>query len=97
MRLIGLLESSALDGIDPNSFRIRELKRAVRAAQSGKLSAVDRANDLLDRALIAYATALRPGPTGDWIINDREAVPAPPSADKLLADAAVISLACRMD
>ena len=87
LRLIDLLETSALDGVDPGSFQIRELRRAVRSAQSGKLSAVDKANDLLDRALVAYATALRRAPTGDWIINDREAIPSTPSADRLLAEA----------
>src|SRR5918996_1477349 len=62
LRLIGLLESSALDGLDPDAFKIRDLKRAVRAASSGKMSAVDKANAALDRALIAYATALRRAP-----------------------------------
>jgi murein L,D-transpeptidase YcbB/YkuD len=87
-RLIQLLETSALDGVDPRQFRIKELKRAVRAAQSGRLSAVDKANAMLDRALISYATALRRAPTNDWIINDREAVPRAPQAGELLAEAA---------
>jgi murein L,D-transpeptidase YcbB/YkuD len=87
-RLIQLLETPALDGVDPRQFRIKELKRAVRAAQSGRLSAVDKANAMLDRALISYATALRRAPTNDWIINDREAVPRAPQAGELLAEAA---------
>jgi murein L,D-transpeptidase YcbB/YkuD len=87
-RLIQLLETSALDGVDPRQFKIKELKRAVRAAASGRLSAVDKANAMLDRALISYATALRRAPTNDWIINDRGAVPAAPRAGELLAEAA---------
>ena len=60
----------------------------MRAAEGGNSNAVAKANALLDRALVAYVTALRQSPTGDWIINDREAIPAAPSADKLLAEAA---------
>lgn len=86
--LIGLLQSAALDGLDPKSFNIKGLKRAVLAAEDGKPSAVAKANALLDKALVSYATALRQAPTRDWIINDRDAIPAAPSPDELLAEAA---------
>ncbi|HEY0627893.1 MAG TPA: L,D-transpeptidase family protein [Sphingomicrobium sp.] len=86
--LIGLLQSAALDGLDPKSFDTKRLKRAVLAAEEGRASAVAKANALLDEALVAYVTALRQAPTRDWIVNDREAIPAAPSADELLAEAA---------
>src|SRR6185503_6398828 len=71
-RLIELLETSSIDGLDPRLFRIKELRRAMRSAESGKLFAVDKANAMFDRALLAYVAALRQAPTKDWIINDRE-------------------------
>ena len=88
LRLIELLETSSLDGLDPKSFKVKSLKRAVRASENGSESAVAKANTMLDRALIAYVTALRQAPTRDWIINDREAIPSAPSSAALLRQAA---------
>ncbi len=88
LRLIGLLETSRIDGLDPRQFKIKSLKRAVRAADSGKSGAAAKANAMLDKALIAYAAALRQAPTNEWIINDREAVPSARPAAELLAEAA---------
>lgn len=87
-RLIDLLQSSELDGINPKQFKIGALKKAVRAAGSGKFSAADKANILLDRALLSYIAALRQAPTSHWIINDRAAIPSSQSTSKLLAEAA---------
>ena len=86
--LIGLLQSADLDGLDPKRFDIVALKRAVIAAESGGFAAADKANAMLDAALLSYVTALRAAPARDWIVNDREALPPPPSADELLGDAA---------
>jgi murein L,D-transpeptidase YcbB/YkuD len=88
IRLIGLLETSGFDGLDPKIFKLKALKRAVRGADGGNLNAIAKVNAALDRALISYVTALRQAPKGDWIINDREAVPAMPTAEELLAEAA---------
>jgi len=88
LRLIDLLETSAIDGLDPGQFKIKALKRAVRAAESGGGDKAAKANAMFDKALIAYAAALRQPPTGEWIINDREAIPAPRPAAELLAEAA---------
>ena len=87
LRLIDLLQTSSLDGLDPKNFKLKSLKKAVSAAGKGNPGEVAKANAMLDRALIAYATALRQPPTGDWIINDREAIPAPPSSTDLLKEA----------
>jgi murein L,D-transpeptidase YcbB/YkuD len=98
LRLIELLETSGLDGLDPRNFKIKALKRAVRAAGSGNAGAVAKANALLDRALVAYATALRQAPTSDWIINDQEVVTSGPSPTALLRKAATApSLATWID
>ena len=86
--LIGLLQSADLDGLDPKRFNINALKRAVMAAESGGFAAADKANAMLDAALVDYVKALRAAPARDWIVNDREAVPPPPRTDELLAEAA---------
>jgi len=86
--LIGLLQSSNLDGLDPKRFKIKALRGAVRAAARGNPSAVARANAALDRALVSYVSALRSLSSGEWSIVDRAAVPAVPSASILLEEAA---------
>jgi murein L,D-transpeptidase YcbB/YkuD len=88
LRLIGLLETSSLDGLDPKQFKLKALKRAVRDALGGNSNAVAKANAALDRALVSYVAALRNAPTVDWIVNDAEAIPESPTKAELLADAA---------
>ncbi|HET9335888.1 MAG TPA: L,D-transpeptidase family protein [Sphingomicrobium sp.] len=85
--LIGLLQSSDLDGLDPGKFNVNALKRAVLAAEDGDPASAAKANAMLDAALVAYVTALREAPTRDWIINDRDAIPAPPPPNELLTQA----------
>ncbi len=87
IRLIGLLQSADLDGVSPKQFKVSSLKKAVRAAR-GNPAAMARANAMLDRAMLSYVMALRRAPTTEWIINDRDAVPALPNATALLAQAA---------
>jgi murein L,D-transpeptidase YcbB/YkuD len=86
--LIGMLQSAHLDGLDASRFKISALKRAVIAAETGGFGAADKANAMLNEALVSYVRALRTAPTRDWIVNDRGAIPAVPAADELLADAA---------
>ncbi|HYC94832.1 MAG TPA: L,D-transpeptidase family protein [Sphingomicrobium sp.] len=88
IQLLALLQSSTLDGLDPQRFNIAALSRAVRDAGNGEAETVASANAMFDRALLSYVKALREAPTGDWIINDRDAIPTAPSADELLAEAA---------
>ncbi|QDP18975.1 L,D-transpeptidase family protein [Sphingomonas xanthus] len=88
LALIEQLETAGLDGLDPSRFDLPGLKRAVRDAGNGKMSAVSRASKALDRALVRYVNALRAQPPRGWTINDRDAVAQAPSADRLLADAA---------
>ena len=85
---IALLQSSELDGLDPGRFKIKGLLRALRSASDGNWAAADRASALFNRTLVDYVTALRSVPSKEWAIVDRAAVPGPPSARALLADAA---------
>src|SRR5688572_27661569 len=43
-RLIALLQSAELDGLDPKSFDVKALKGAVRSAARGNSAAMKRAN-----------------------------------------------------
>jgi murein L,D-transpeptidase YcbB/YkuD len=86
--LIALLQSAELDGLDPKPFKVKALTKALRSASGGNPAAAARANQMLDRALVSYAAALRRLPSPEWSIVDRGAVPAGPSASALLAQAA---------
>jgi murein L,D-transpeptidase YcbB/YkuD len=88
VQLIGLLQDSNLDGLDPKNFNLKALQRAVNSAARGKPAAVARANAALDRALVSYVSELRSQPSGEWSVVDRAAVPATPSASMLLERAA---------
>lgn len=88
LSLIGLLETSELDGLDPKKFKTKALKRAVRDSVGGDPRAVLRADLLLNRALFDYVVALRSTPSGEWTVVDREAHQGPPSEPDLLAQAA---------
>jgi len=86
--LIALLQSSDLDGLAPNQFKIKPLLKALRSASGGNLKAADRANAAFNRALMQYVTALRATPSKEWSIVDTAAVPATPTASALLGQAA---------
>ena len=88
MRLLTLLQTSDLDGINPETFKERSLRSAIRSAASGDMKSRDRASKLLDRALASYVASLRLAKSPEWIVNDREAVPGAPSAAAILAQAA---------
>ena len=79
---------SASTGVVPGRYKHNTLRRPVVAAESGRFAAADKANDMLDAALVSYVTALRSAPASGWVINDPEAVPKAPSASKLLTEAA---------
>jgi murein L,D-transpeptidase YcbB/YkuD len=87
-RLIALLQSSQLDGINPKAFKLKSLKSAVRSAIGGNSAAIARANAMLDKALVSYVAALRSSSTGEWSVVDRAAAPVTPSAAALLSQAA---------
>jgi murein L,D-transpeptidase YcbB/YkuD len=88
IRLIALLESANLDGLNPKQFKVKALKGAVRSAARGNPASVARANAMLDGALISYVTALRNLPSPEWAVVDRAAAPTQPKATALLAQAA---------
>jgi L,D-transpeptidase YcbB len=89
VRLIALLQSAELDGLDPKRFKIKSLNSAVRSAVRGNPAAIAKANAALDRALVIYVSTLRSLPSsGEWSVADRAAVPPVPSSSALLEQAA---------
>ena len=88
LRLIALLQSANLDGLNPKQFKVKSLKGAVRSAAHGNPAAMARANAMLDRALVSYVTALRSMSSGEWQVVDPAVAPSAPSAATLLTQAA---------
>src|SRR5688572_7305376 len=56
--VLGLLNSAAVDGLDPNRYQVRKVADALRAAQNGNGRAVNRAELMLSQAFVAYARDL---------------------------------------
>ena len=87
-RLMTLLATSELDGVDPRQFNLRALHKAVRRAGSGNRSDVDRADRLLSEAFLRHVAAVRRIGSTEWQFVDREAAPSAPRAGDLLRQAA---------
>ena len=87
-RLIALVASAELDGLDPGQFDIRALKKAVRRAEDGDRADVARADRMLSAAFLRYVAALREVDSGEWKFIDREAAPRAPQVSVLLRQAA---------
>jgi murein L,D-transpeptidase YcbB/YkuD len=86
--LLELLETAHLDGLNPRKYRVADLHKAVRAARSGDLRAVRKADLMLSQALVSYVRDLRrPGNIG-IIYVDRELRPGPPAPRAILEAAA---------
>jgi murein L,D-transpeptidase YcbB/YkuD len=86
--LIELLQSSALDGVDPGRLMTKPLRNALRSARSGSPAAVARADRLLSEAFLTYVSLMRPAASGGWTVIDRELIPQLPPARALLGQAA---------
>jgi len=87
-RLMTLLATSELDGIDPRQFNLRALQKAVRRAASGNRLDVDRADRMLSEAFLRHVAATRRIGSSEWQFVDREVAPAAPQASQLLREAA---------
>jgi murein L,D-transpeptidase YcbB/YkuD len=84
VRLLGLIASSQIDGINPRQFNLRRLQQAVRRAPGSPET--DR---LLTEALVKYAVAVRSVPTtNEWTIVDRAAVQSPTVVANMIRQAA---------
>ena len=86
--LLGLLDSVAIDGLDPNRYQTAAIAGALAAARGGDIRAVNRAEELLSQAFVAYARDLRRDPNIGILYVDRELIPGPQSPRYLLEQAA---------
>jgi len=86
--LVALLDNANVDGFNRDKYRIRQVSRALSAARSGDYRAVQRAEQMLSEAFVAYARDLRSAPDIGIYYVDRELVPRAPSARQLLEQAA---------
>ena len=87
-RMLGLLNSAAIDRLDPRRYQISRIAMMLRAAGNGDRRALMRADATLSQAFVDYARDLRRAPNVGIIYVDRELAPAPPSARQLLDRAA---------
>lgn len=87
-RLIDLLRSARVDGLDPDRYRSRSLDRAVRAARSGNPDDIHRADRMLSQAFVAYVSDLKRTPKIEMIWVDAQLRPSVPSPRRLLESAA---------
>ena len=87
-RLMALLATSDLDGVDPQQFDLGMLEQAVRRAGSGDRAAIAQADRQLSEAFLRYVNTVRRSDGGEWQIVDREAAPSAPPVADLLRDAA---------
>ena len=87
-RLIDLLRSARVDGLDPDRYRSRNLDRAIRAARSGNPDDIHRADRTLSQAFVAYVSDLKRTPKIEMIWVDAQLRPSVPSPRRLLESAA---------
>lgn len=80
-KLLVLLSSAGVDGLSPDQFHVPELQAALqRAHEKNKRKDIERADQALSEAFVAYVDALRqdPGVGITWV--DPQLKPTPPSA-----------------
>jgi murein L,D-transpeptidase YcbB/YkuD len=86
-QLLNLLATAQADHINPRSYNIRGLQRAIADAQTGNPAAIQRAEVLLSGAYVTYASDLRHDPAIGIIYVDTELKPQAPSPRELLTAA----------
>jgi murein L,D-transpeptidase YcbB/YkuD len=86
-QLLQLLSTAQADNLNPRRYNVRALARAVQDAQTGSYPAIQRAEEMLSTAFVAYARDQKHDP-GGIIYVDPELKPTPPSARALLTQAA---------
>jgi murein L,D-transpeptidase YcbB/YkuD len=87
-RLVQILATAQVDGLNPKRYNVRGLERALQGARSGNTAAVQRAEAMLSAAYVAYARDLEHDPGVGIIYVDQQLRPQPRSARALLVQAA---------
>jgi murein L,D-transpeptidase YcbB/YkuD len=87
-RLVALLSTASLDGLNPDRYQTAALQQALQSARSGKRKTVERADKQLSEAFVAYVRDLKRDPGLGIIYVDPDLRSASPSALAVLLDAA---------
>jgi L,D-transpeptidase YcbB len=89
-RLIALLSTASLDGLNPDRYQVAALQSAYASARNGKHKDVERADQMLSSAFATYVADMRQDPGVGITYVDPSLRPAPPSplAALLMASAA---------
>ncbi|MFC7498676.1 murein L,D-transpeptidase [Enterovirga sp. GCM10030262] len=97
-RLVELVASADLDGLDPSDYDPGDLRRAVERARDGSPEALAKAELKLSRTFADYVRDVRRPPSVKMVYLDKELEPERPTAAAVLRAAAVApSLADYMD
>jgi murein L,D-transpeptidase YcbB/YkuD len=89
--LLQLLATAQADHLNPRRYNLRGVERAIADARSGNPVAVQRAEQMLSAAFVAYAQDLKHDPSVGIIYVDQELKPTPPTAMELLTAASQAS------
>jgi murein L,D-transpeptidase YcbB/YkuD len=87
-KLIALLSTASVDGLNPDRYHAAALQAAVTSAQGGKRKAIERADRQLSQAFVDYVRDLRQDPGVGVTYVDPQLRPSPPSPLATLLDAA---------
>jgi murein L,D-transpeptidase YcbB/YkuD len=87
-RLVGLLSTASLDGLNPDRYQTAALQAALRSAWGGKRKAVEIADQQLSEAFVAYVSDLKRDPGLGILYVDPDLRPRPPTALGALLQAA---------
>ena len=87
-KLLILLQSARVDGLDPSKYGDRKLSKALRKAWGGDPKAVARADRMLSELFVAYVNDLKRVPTPGMTFVDPALGPRPQSAMSILLQAA---------
>ena len=88
-RLMTLLSTANLDGLDPARYNVPALQQALAAARTGKRKRVEQADQMLSNAFVAYVTDLRQDPGVAVNYVDAELKPRPPTPLGALLNATI--------
>ncbi|MCJ8159835.1 murein L,D-transpeptidase [Sphingomonas sp. LaA6.9] len=88
-RMVELVETAGLDGLDPRAFDPEDLREVVDAARGGSPRALARAEIRLSRTFAAYVRALRRISSAKMVYLDQELAPDQPTDIEVLRVAGV--------
>lgn len=87
-QLIALIGTASADGLDERKYKAKALTKAMSRASKGKERDIRRADEMLSRAFVGYASDLKNAPAAGMTFVDPRLRPTTPSPKMLLTMAA---------